>query len=166
MLKRTYEDQDCSVARALEVVGERWTLLIIRDMINGVHRFDDFLASMGIARNVLTERLGMLVAHGVVERVPYQDRPERFEYHLTGVGRELGLAVVSLMQWGDRHFAGPEGPPRVAMHPGCGGHVAVRFVCEKCGQEPHSVVAEGRPASAPGRSGGAERPRTRTATRR
>src|ERR1041384_2191025 len=98
MLKSDYHGQDCSIARALEVVGERWTLLIVRDAFRGIRRFDDFQESLGISRNVLTERLARLVDEGVLERVPYQQRPERFEYVLTAKGRELRVALAALRQ--------------------------------------------------------------------
>src|SRR6266700_5560081 len=114
MLNRDYEGQNCSIARALEVVGERWTLLIIRDVLLGLHRFDQLQESLGIARNVLTDRLNRLVDEGVLERVPYSERPERFEYRLTNKGRELGVPLLALMQWGDRHLS--EKPPRIARH--------------------------------------------------
>ena len=83
MLKRTYEGQDCSIAHALEVVGERWTLLIIRDALLGLRRFDEFQRNLGIARKVLADRLRWLVDEGILERVRYQERPQRYEYHLT-----------------------------------------------------------------------------------
>src|SRR5882672_10337042 len=121
MLGNVYEGRNCSVARILEVVGERWTLLIIADALRGARRFQDFLDGMDIARNVLAARLGGLVASGVMTRTPYQDRPARHEYLLTAKGRELATVVVSLMQWGDRHAAAPDGPPVVTEHGGCGG---------------------------------------------
>jgi DNA-binding HxlR family transcriptional regulator len=133
MLGRTYDDQVCSVARALEVLGERWTLLIVRDAFLGLRRFDDFARSLGVARNVLTDRLGRLVDAGILDRVPYQDRPARYEYQLTAMGRELGVPVIALMHWGDRHLAGPAGPPRLTRHHECGGDVALGFVCGTCG---------------------------------
>ena len=89
MLGRDYEGQDCSIARALEVVGERWTLLIIRDAFLGLRRFDQFQESLGIARNVLTDRLDRLVEEGILDRVRYSERPERYEYRLTAKGRDL-----------------------------------------------------------------------------
>jgi DNA-binding HxlR family transcriptional regulator len=150
MLKRTYDDQVCSLARTLEVVGERWTLLIIRDTLTtGASRFDDFLERLDIARNVLTDRLRGLVEHGVLERARYQERPERFEYRLTAKGMELATPVVALMTWGDRHLAGPEGPPRVIEHPGCGGRVSARLVCEECGQMPDAVTTRQGPGARP-----------------
>jgi DNA-binding HxlR family transcriptional regulator len=132
MLYRTYDNQACSVARTLELVGERWTLLIIRDALTGVHRFDGFLTSLGIARNVLTSRLNSLVDYGIMQRVPYQERPVRYEYRLTPMGAELTTAVISLMDWGDRHLADAAGSPRTAEHESCGGHVTAQLVCDRC----------------------------------
>jgi DNA-binding HxlR family transcriptional regulator len=109
MLKRDYEGQNCSIARALEVVGERWTLLIVRDVFLGKRRFDELQESLGIARNVLTDRLNRLVDEGILERVRYSERPERFEYRLTRKGRELNLALTALRQWGDTYLS--EKPP-------------------------------------------------------
>jgi DNA-binding HxlR family transcriptional regulator len=112
MLKRDYEGQLCSIARSLELVGDRWTLLIVRDLVLGLSRFDELVESLGIASNVLTDRLNRLVDEGIVERVRYSERPERFEYRLTAKGRELGLVLLALMQWGDRHISTK--PPRIA----------------------------------------------------
>src|SRR6266571_7149360 len=109
MLKRTYEGQNCSIARALEVVGERWTLLIIRDALLGLRRFDQFQESLGIARSVLTHRLNRLVEEGILARVRYSERPERYEYRLTTKGRDLAVALAGLRQWGDRYLS--EKPP-------------------------------------------------------
>jgi len=111
MLKRDYDGQNCSIARALEVVGERWTLLIVRDAFLGLRRFDQFQESLGIARNVLTDRLNRLVEEGILERVRYTERPERYEYQLTRKGRDLNIALAALMQWGDRYLS--EKPPRI-----------------------------------------------------
>jgi DNA-binding HxlR family transcriptional regulator len=111
MLKRDYEGQNCSIARALEVVGERWTLLIVRDAFLGLSRFEQFQESLGIARNVLTERLNRLVEEGIFKRVRYCERPERFEYRLTEKGRDLQIALTGLVQWGDKYVS--EKPPRI-----------------------------------------------------
>jgi DNA-binding HxlR family transcriptional regulator len=111
VLKRSYEGQNCSIARTLEVVGERWTLLIVRDVFLGLRRFDQLKESLGVARNVLADRLGRLVAEGILERVPYSERPPRFEYRLTAKGRELNVALTALRQWGDAHLS--EKPPRL-----------------------------------------------------
>ena len=105
MLSRNYEGQDCSIARALEVVGERWTLLIVRDVLLGLCRFDQLQQSLGVARNVLAARLGRLVDEGVLERVPYSKRPPRHEYRLTEKGRELEPALTALRRWGDQLVA-------------------------------------------------------------
>jgi DNA-binding HxlR family transcriptional regulator len=109
MLKREYEGQNCSIAGALEIVGERWTLLIVRDAFLGLRRFDEFQENLGIARNVLTDRLNRLVEEGILERVRYSERPERFEYRLTQKGRDLHLALTGLRQWGDKYIS--EKPP-------------------------------------------------------
>jgi DNA-binding HxlR family transcriptional regulator len=146
MLGRTYDDQVCSIARTLEVLGERWTLLIVRDALLGLRRFDDFQRSLGVARNVLTDRLNRLVETGVMERVPYQQRPPRHEYQLTAMGRELAVPLTGLMHWGDRHLAGPDGPPRLTRHHGCGGALRAELVCETCGE----AVAPARVQVLPG----------------
>src|SRR3989442_14346362 len=112
MLNRTYDGQNCSIARALEIVGERWTLLIVRDALLGLRRFDEFQRSLGIARKVLADRLRWLVEEGILERVPYQQRPKRYEYHLTRKGRDLHVALVGLRQWGDEYCS--EKPPLLA----------------------------------------------------
>ncbi|HZQ15759.1 MAG TPA: helix-turn-helix domain-containing protein [Gaiellaceae bacterium] len=111
MLRRDYDGQNCSIARALEVVGERWTLLIVRDAFLGRRRFDEFQASLGVSRNVLTERLNRLVEEGILDRVLYQERPERYEYRLTKKGRDLHLALTALRQWGDDYLS--DKPPRL-----------------------------------------------------
>jgi DNA-binding HxlR family transcriptional regulator len=152
MLGRTYEDQVCSIARSLEVLGERWTLLIVRDVLLGLRRFDDFQRSLGVARNVLTDRLGRLVDAGVLERVPYQDRPPRYEYQLTPMGRELAVPIIGLMHWGDRHLAGPAGPPRLTHHRNCGGTLEATLTCPECGQSVAAGDLEVIPG--PGLTGG------------
>jgi DNA-binding HxlR family transcriptional regulator len=129
VLQRDYPDQVCSVARALEVVGERWTLLIIRDALLGVERFEEFQDKLGIASNVLTNRLRLLCD----ERLPDEKRPGRPRYALTDKGRELGPALIVLMKWGDRHYPTPGGPPRLTLHAGCGGNVGADLHCERCG---------------------------------
>src|SRR5262245_2329817 len=112
MLKRDYDGQVCSIARSLELVGDRWTLLIVRDLVLGLSRFDELLTRLGVASNVLADRLNRLTDEGIAERVRYSERPERFEYRLTQKGRELGPVLLALMQWGDRHVA--DKPPRIA----------------------------------------------------
>jgi DNA-binding HxlR family transcriptional regulator len=155
MLGRTYDDQVCSLARALEVLGERWTILVVRDAMLGVRRFEDFQAGLGVARNVLTDRLRRLVDAGVLQRVPYQERPQRFEYQLTTMGVELAVPIISLMHWGDKHRPGPGGPPRLVRHRGCGGAVEAELVCQQCGLSIEPFRAEAVPG--PGLVGPRER---------
>lgn len=133
MLHREYDSQLCSVARSLEVVGERWTLLLVRSVMLGVRRFDDLQAHTGVTRSVLTTRLRRLVDEGVLECRPYQDRPPRHEYVLTEKGLGLWAVVEHLRQWGDEHYPEPEGPPRVVVHRGCGGHPDRHLMCDRCG---------------------------------
>ncbi|MDQ3906393.1 MAG: helix-turn-helix transcriptional regulator [Actinomycetota bacterium] len=132
MLARTYDDQVCSIARALEVVGERWSLLLVRDAFLGLSRFEQFQTSLGIGRNVLTNRLSRLVEAGVFERIRYQQHPDRFDYRLTPMGRQLLVPLLALMHWGDDHLAGPAGPPRLAQHAECGGELHAALICQQC----------------------------------
>jgi DNA-binding HxlR family transcriptional regulator len=134
MLKRDYDTQVCSIARSLEVVGERWSLLILRSVFLGVHRFDDLLDALGITRSVLTARLQRLVDEGVLERVPYQERPVRHEYRATAKGRELWPVLAHLLRWGDEHYPEPAGPPRVLEHRDCGGRPDEHLMCDRCGE--------------------------------
>jgi len=126
MLGRDYEGQNCSVARTLELVGERWTLLVVRDAFLGRRRVDEFQESLGIARNVLADRLAKLVEHGIFERVRYQERPDRYEYRLTPKGRDLRLALAALMQWGDQYVS--RTPPRLLRRKSDGTPVRVALV--------------------------------------
>jgi DNA-binding HxlR family transcriptional regulator len=135
VMKRTsFSDMNCSVAQFLEVVGEWWSLLIVRDAFLGVRRFDDFQIRLGISRNILTARLDALVDHGILKRVPYEDHPPRSEYRLTAKGRGLWHAVIAMRQWGDRWEA-PAGPRLQLRHTACG-HVAQAVaVCSHCGEQ-------------------------------
>jgi DNA-binding HxlR family transcriptional regulator len=135
VLQRDYPDQVCSIARSLEIVGERWTLLILRDALLGLTRFEEFQESLGIASNVLTNRLKLLCDEGVLDRVPDRDRPGRPKYVLTEKGNELGPALIVLMKWGDRHYPTPGGPPRLTLHAGCGGSIGPDLRCDRCGEQ-------------------------------
>jgi DNA-binding HxlR family transcriptional regulator len=105
MLTRDYQGQElCSVARTLEIIGDRWTWLVIRDAFLGMTRFGEFRDSLGIAPNVLTERLNRLVDEGIFERVPYSEQPRRYSYRLTDKGSELFVGLNALRQWGDRYL--------------------------------------------------------------
>jgi DNA-binding HxlR family transcriptional regulator len=132
VLPRTYDNQNCSIARTLELVGERWTMLVLREAFLGRRRFEEYAERLEIARNVLSARLAHLVEEGVLEKVRYQQRPERFEYRLTDKGLDLWPVLFALMRYGDRHYA-PDGPPMLITHRGCGGELTDRRACARCG---------------------------------
>jgi DNA-binding HxlR family transcriptional regulator len=150
VLPRTYDSQVCSIARALEVLGDRWTLLVLRDAFTRVRRFEDFQRNLGVARNVLTDRLNRLVEEGILKRVPYQERPARFEYRLTDKGLDLWPVIMTLLQWGDRYYLDERGAPMVVRHRDCGGTVTQHLTCATCGAElgPRDVVGEPGPGAA------------------
>jgi DNA-binding HxlR family transcriptional regulator len=144
VLKRDYEGQNCSIAKTLELIGERWTLLIIRDVFTGTRRFEDFQARNGIARNVLSARLTRLVDEGILEKRRYQDRPVRFEYRLTEKGIALWPVLVTLVKWGDTYTA-EDGPPVVIEHKNCGGQITDHLTCDRCGAQMTARDAKARP---------------------
>ncbi|MEU4995427.1 helix-turn-helix domain-containing protein [Streptomyces sp. NPDC021622] len=124
----------CSVARAAAVMADQWTVLILRDLFLGLNRYEDLRADLGIATNILADRLEHLTAEGVVERTAYQERPVRHEYVLTESGRDLYGAVLTLLTWGDHHR--PEGgPPLIPVHDTCGRPADPRVTCGHCGEE-------------------------------
>jgi DNA-binding HxlR family transcriptional regulator len=134
MLGRTYDTQNCSAARALELVGERWSLLIIRDALFGRTRFGDFQRGLGVAPNILTARLDSFVAAGLMERRRYSQHPGHYEYLLTAKGRDLAPVIVALTAWGDRHAA-PGGPPVIYQHTTCGSQIHQQIHCPACQQQ-------------------------------
>ncbi|MFQ6395483.1 winged helix-turn-helix transcriptional regulator [Nocardia sp. KC 131] len=136
MRRTSFENMNCSIAQCLEVVGEWWTLLIVRDALMGVTRFDDFRERLGIARNVLTQRLEHLVAHDIMSKVPYQDNPVRYDYRLTPRGRSLWQVLTAMRQWGD-DWAAPEGPPVQTLHKTCGHITVIQPTCSECGEHVH-----------------------------
>jgi DNA-binding HxlR family transcriptional regulator len=144
VLPRSYEGQVCSIARSLELIGDRWTLLIIRDALRGVRRFDDFRAELKVAHNVLSDRLSRLTEAGVLERRRYQQRPDRYEYRLTQKGRDLWPVLMALLFWGDRYLA-PEGPPVLSLHRDCGGRLTPQLSCADCGARLGPTDIELRP---------------------
>jgi DNA-binding HxlR family transcriptional regulator len=148
MHRKSFADMNCSVAQCLEIVGEWWTLLILRDVFLGYSRFDEFESRLGIARNVLTQRLERLVEAGVLKKVQYQPRPLRYDYLLTEKGRELWHVVTAMRQWGDR-WAAPNGAPVELVHDACGEIVNVVPACSHCGEEltPRNVKAVPGPGS-------------------
>ncbi len=123
----------CSIAATTGVVGDRWTLLILRTIFRGHHRFNDIADDVGLARNVLSDRLGKLLDAEIVERVPYQDRPVRHEYRLTTKGADLSPALIALMRWGDRWYA-EDGPPVELYHDRCGYRLELNVRCTACDQ--------------------------------
>lgn len=135
----------CSVAQFLEVAGEWWTMLVVRDVFLGVTRFDEFQKRLGISRNVLAQRLEHLVANGVLERRAYQDNPPRYDYRLTDKGRALWPVLVAMRQWGD-DWAAPEGPPVLMSHKDCGHTTNAVMVCDHCGEP----IGPGRVTVSPG----------------
>ena len=134
VLRSDYPGQFCSIAKSLEVIGERWSLLIIRDVLNGNRRFGQLQQSLGVARNVLSARLQRLLDEGILERRAYQESPPRHEYFLTEKGLDLWPALIALQGWGDKYSSGEEGPPMLIVHKRCGGRVSDRGICEECGE--------------------------------
>jgi len=134
VLHHDYPGQICSIAKSLEIVGERWTLLIVRDVMTGHRRFGELQRSLGVARNVLSSRLQRLVEEDILERRAYQENPPRHEYFLTEKGLDLWPALIALLAWGDRHSPEPDGPPMLIVHKECGGEVSDRGICERCGE--------------------------------
>jgi DNA-binding HxlR family transcriptional regulator len=144
MQRTQFGDMACSIARTLDVIGEPWSPLILRDVWVGMNRFDQIQSDLGISRKVLTERLNHLLARGVLQRRPYDSRP-RYEYLLTPKGAELVDVLVVMAGWGDRWLAGEAGPPVLHRHRSCGriGHAELR--CEHCGEPMHAVDIEPLP---------------------
>jgi len=128
---RAYDSDTCSIARTLALIGDRWTLLVLRDVANGVRRFDELAGHLGIARNILSRRLAALTEGGLIERSAYREpgERERHEYRLSGRGRELMPILLAIMDWGDRNLAWPDGPPTVVRHAGCGAPVTISVTC-------------------------------------
>ncbi|MBU6372170.1 MAG: helix-turn-helix transcriptional regulator [Alphaproteobacteria bacterium] len=135
----------CSLARALAVVGDRWTLLVLREAFLRVRRFDEFAARLGIARRVLAARLAHLTAEGVLEKVQYEARPPRYEYRLTEKGLALYPVILSLVHWGDAHYAGRAGPPLLHRHRACGHDFRSVLACSVCGEAVEARGVEVRP---------------------
>ena len=150
MERKSFAGMDCSVAQCLEVVGEWWTMLIVRDAFLGVSRFEDFQQRLGISRNILQQRLTRLVDNGVLQRVPYSEHPPRHDYRLMAKGRDLWPVLTAMRQWGDA-YAAPDGPPIEVVHDGCGQVGTQVMVCSTCGEpvgprDVHAVPGPGRPA--------------------
>jgi len=128
------EEEQCSVARTVAVIGDRWSLLILRDCFLRVRRFEDFQARLGVTRHILADRLKKLVRHGVLRRVPYQTRPKRHEYILTQKGLDLYPIIMAIVHWGDVHMVDERGRPKLYQHKRCGKMFDPVMICSKCGE--------------------------------
>ncbi len=144
-MAESHQPDDCSIQRTLDAIGDRWTLLILRDLFRGVRRFSMIQTDLGIARNLLADRLISLADEGVVKKVPYQDRPPRHEYHLTAKGRALSPALVALMRWGDDYYT-DGGAPTELVHDECQTRLELQSWCTSC----NSPVDPTHIRSAPG----------------
>jgi len=157
-VRRTaFADWPCSLARSVDLLGDWWTPLVLRDAYYGVRRFEDFQRSLGIGRNILTQRLNRLVDEGMLERRPYQDRPVRHEYILTDKGRDFFPVVAAIVRWGDRWLAGDEGPPVTLHHVPCDHDMHAEVVCSHC-REPLALRDVNARLEQAARRPGARRP--------
>lgn len=138
----------CSIAQCLEVIGEWWSMLIVRDLFLGVSRFDDFQERLGISRNILNQRLQRFVEEGIVEKLSYSEHPPRYDYRLTAKGRDLWPVLTAMRQWGDK-YAAPQGPPVQVVHRTCGEISQIVATCSKCGESvgPRDVRAVAGPGT-------------------
>jgi DNA-binding HxlR family transcriptional regulator len=128
------EEEQCSVARTMAVIGDRWTLLILRECFLRVRRFEELQAKLGITRHLLSERLKKLVRFGVLQRARYQERPARYEYILTKRGLDLHPIVMTIVHWGDTHMVDERGRPKLLEHKKCGKLFDPVMVCSECGE--------------------------------
>jgi DNA-binding HxlR family transcriptional regulator len=141
-----HDESLCSIAASLQLIGDRWSLLILRDAFRGVRRFDELAADLGIARNLLADRLQKLVDHGILVKHPYQQRPVRYEYRLTAMGLDLSPALVALMRWGDKHVI-EHSPPVVLVHDRCGTPLEQTLTCPQCAEAVTPRAIKSRPGS-------------------
>jgi DNA-binding HxlR family transcriptional regulator len=145
---RDFPRESCSIASTLEVIGERWTMHVLREAFLGVRRFEDFRRNIGVARNILSDRLNTLVAEGILRRELYSERPPRYEYRLTRKGIDLHGILIELMKWGHRYAPGPDGPAIVLRHRGCGSVIEPVLSCPECGEAVHAWDLEALPGPA------------------
>jgi len=155
---KSFAGMDCSVAQCLEAVGDRWSMLIIRDAFMGVTRFDQLQERLGISRNILQQRLTKLVDEGVLTRVRYSEHPPRYDYRLTDRGRDLWPVLTAMRQWGDR-YAAPGGPPVRVVHTACGATTDFDLVCRSCGEAVSARDVRAVPGTGRARAGVLPRPR-------
>ena len=161
MEKTSFAEMRCSLARGLDMIGDWWSPLIVRDLYLDVRRFDELIEDLGISRNLLARRLKSLVSNGVVERVAYQERPRRYEYRLTEAGRDLVPAILALTAWGDRWARPKEGSPILFVHKTCGHRCRPQVSCSECGEPIDADAVQPR-----GGPGGAAKPGTMLIARR
>jgi DNA-binding HxlR family transcriptional regulator len=139
----SFAKQNCSIARTLSILGERWTLIVLTELFLGRTRFEEIQEERGIASNILSQRLATLVEHGIAERRRYSQHPERFEYHLTDKGRDLLPVQLALVKWGDKYMA-DDGPPVESVHTECGHAFHMVPTCSHCGAEIKRGTVEAR----------------------
>jgi DNA-binding HxlR family transcriptional regulator len=132
---RPFSDQNCSIASALAILGGRWTLLVMREILLGRRRFAEIERNVGVAPNILSDRLRQLVDHGLLTRSRYSERPDAYEYEPTQAGLDVAPVLIALLQWGDAHATPPAGPPRVFVHEGCGHDAHPALHCSHCGEQ-------------------------------
>ncbi len=143
--------ENCSVARTVSIIGDRWTILMLRDCFNGSKRFDEFQNSLGISRSIVTDRLNILVEEGVLSKQPYQERPIRYEYRLTQKGLDLYPVLMSFFGWGDKYYSGENGAPLVFRHKTCDHDFNAVTVCSHCSEELNPKEVEVRPGPGSGK---------------
>jgi DNA-binding HxlR family transcriptional regulator len=142
---RPFNNQNCSVAGAVEIVGDRWTLLVMREVLLGRHRFAEIRRRTGVAPNILSDRLAMLLEHGLLRRRRYSEHPESYEYLPTEKGLDLNPVIVALLQWGDKYAAPAAGAPRIPVHTVCGHDALPELRCGHCGEIVASAELQVRP---------------------
>ena len=142
MQRTQFGEMECSIARTLDIAGEPWTPLIIRDVTWGPRRFDEIQRDLGISRKVLAERLKWLTAQNIVEQRQYSERPVRHEYWLTGKGAELSDVLLAIIAWGDRWTASDAGPPATFRHQACGQLTHAEVRCSACGELLHATETD------------------------
>lgn len=151
MRRTSFADSQCPIARTVDLIGDWWTPLVVREAFYGVRRFDDMQQALGIGRNVLTERLRRLVKEGLLARSKYQDHPERFEYHLTEKGQELLPVLATMIQWGEKWLRSSAAPAFFLRHRACGERLHVAVICGECraplsARDVEVVPSQGGPA--------------------
>lgn len=134
----------CSVGRSLDIIGDRWTFMVMRETFFGVRRYDEFLVNLGIATNILSDRLNLLVEAGLLRKAQYRSKPDRFEYRQTEMGADLYGAYLTMIAWGDKWLAGSKGPPLILHHHSCGNDFAVKVICGACGDSLNAWEVDGK----------------------